>query len=308
MAKVLLVEDSLTQAVEMTMLLETAHHEVVHVVNGLQGLEALGAGSPDVVITDLQMPEMNGLQLVETMRSDFSHIPSILVTEYGSEELAADALRRGAAGYVPKTRLKELLNDTIVDVLGVFRTDASYSKLISTLRKNVFIFDLPNDPSLISPLVGLLMQVSAGMELLPSIDMVRLGIAIEHAVANAMIHGNLELSRQDCPSHHDLVHEGCSSEAMKRRQKESPYKDRVVHVEATASHHAIRVEIEDQGKGFDTSIAPRAGQLDSAELAELAGKLNDTPHRGLTLIASFVDQMLFNETGTEVTLIKRCPS
>jgi len=308
MAKVLLVEDSLTQAVEITMLLESAHHEVVHVVNGRQGLEALGAGSPDVVITDLQMPELNGLQLVERMRADYSHVPSILVTEYGSEELAADALRRGAAGYVPKTRMQELLNDTIVDVLGVFRTDASYSKLISTLRKNVFVFDLPNDPSLISPLVGLLMQVSAGMGLLPSIDMVRLGIAIEHAVANAMIHGNLQLSRQECPSHHDLVHEGHASEAMKRRANESPYRDRVVHVEATASHHAVRIEVKDQGKGFDTSIAPRAGELDATELAKLAGTLNDTPHRGLTLIASFVDQLLFNESGTEITLIKRCPS
>ena len=77
-------------------------------------------GDPiDVVVTDLEMPEVNGLQLVEAMRADYPHVPAILITSRGSEELASQALRQGAASYVPKSHLKAMLADTIANVMGV---------------------------------------------------------------------------------------------------------------------------------------------------------------------------------------------
>jgi CheY-like chemotaxis protein len=303
MAKILLVEDSPTQAAQIRMLLEAAEHEVLHALNGRLALDELRNQSVDIVITDLEMPELNGLQLVEIMREDFSHVPCILVTGHGSEELAAEALQLGAAGYVPKNRVNELLNNTVVDVLGVIRTDASYAKLISTLRKNVFEFDLPNDPLLISPLVGLLMQVCSGMELLPSIDMVRLGVAVEHAVANAMLHGNLQLAAEDCPSHHDLAREGRVNSAMQRRIEQQPYCDRKVRVEAIAQLDHVRVIVTDQGDGFDISTVPRKGQLDPKTLSE---DENAPRGQGLILMVSFVDELIFSEKGNQVTLVKRC--
>ena len=72
--------------------------------------------------------------------------------------------------------------------------------MIQTLKRNTFEFTLPNDPELISPLVGLVTQVVAGMQLLPGMELVRYGSAVEHAIANAMFRGNLELSRQDTPT------------------------------------------------------------------------------------------------------------
>ena len=302
MAKILLVEDSPTQAVEITMLLQAAEHEVIHAGNGKLGLDELRRQSPDLVITDLEMPELNGLELVQTMRVDFAHVPSILVTSHGSEELAAEALRHGAAGYVPKNRMSDLLNDAIVEVLGVMRTDASYERLISTLRENVFVFDLPNDPVLITPLVGLLMQVSSGMELLPSVEMVRLGVAVEHAIANAICHGNLELTSQQCPRHNEMAREGKLSQAMIERMNIEPYKSRLVRVSATARQDEIRVVVTDQGAGFDTALVPQPGKIDPKLLTDEDPSENG---KGLVLMASFVDELIFNETGNEVTLLKR---
>lgn len=305
MAKILLVEDSPTQAAQIRMLLEAAEHEVVHAANGRLALESLRGQAIDLVVTDLEMPEINGLQLVEQMRDDFSHIPTILVTGHGSEELAAEALQLGAAGYVPKNRVSELLNNTIIDVLGVIRTDASYAKLIATLQRNVFEFELPNDPCLISPLVGLLMQVCSGMELLPSIDMVRLGVAVEHAVGNAMLHGNLELAVADCPNQHDVAHEGETTATMRERMQQSPYCDRTVRVEANAAIDEIRVSVTDQGNGFDTSIVPQKGRLDP----KVMGDDSDAPRgQGLVLMVSFVDELIYNSKGNQVTLVKRCRS
>ncbi len=155
MAKVLLVEDSPTQAVEIRMLLEEGAHQVMHVGNGRMAIDVLEQHPIDIVVTDLEMPEMNGLELVEAMQLGFEHIPAVLVTARGSEDLASQALQKGAAGYVPKNHLQKLLNDTITDVLGVIRSDASFAKLIATLQKNVFVFDLPNDPELISSVGGI---------------------------------------------------------------------------------------------------------------------------------------------------------
>jgi CheY-like chemotaxis protein len=297
MAKVLLVEDSPTQAVEMRMLLEEGTHTVKHVGNGRQAIKALGDESLDLVVTDLEMPEMSGLELVEAMKVDFPHIPAVLVTGQGSEDLASRALHAGAAGYVPKHHLQTMLNDTVADVLGGLQTDASFSKLISTLQKNQFIFALPNDAELISPLVGLLMQVIAGMELISGSELVRIGVAVEHALLNAMFRGNLELGPSVTPGHRALVYDGATSNLIQQRQSSDPYQTRQVYVDATASRDEIRISIRDEGKGFDTSSMPKPGDLK---------KLNEESGQGLVLMSSFTDSLIFNDQGNEVTLVKRC--
>ncbi|MGB0598450.1 MAG: response regulator [Rubripirellula sp.] len=297
MAKVLLVEDSPTQAVEMRMLLEEGSHAVKHVGNGRQAIKVLGDESLDLVVTDLEMPEMNGLELVEAMKVDFPHIPAVLVTAKGSEDLASKALHAGAAGYVPKHHLQTMLNDTVADVLGVLQTDASFSKLISTLHKNQFVFVLPNDADLISPLVGLLMQVIAGMELISGSELVRIGVAVEHALLNAMFRGNLELGPSVTPGHRALVYDGATSNLIQQRQSSDPYQTRQVYVDATASRDEIRISIRDEGKGFDTSSVPKPSDLK---------KLNAESGQGLVLMSSFTDSLIFNDQGNEVTLVKRC--
>lgn len=297
MARVLLVEDSPTQSVEIRLLLEDASHEVLHAGNGRAALELLGQQPIELVVTDLEMPEMNGLELVEAMRMDFGHIPAVLVTGRGSEELASEALQKGAAGYVPKHRLQSLLNDTITDVLGVVRTDASYAKLISTLQRNVFEFDLPNDADLTSPLVGLLMQVVSGMEVISGTELVRVGVALEHAIVNAMYRGNLELGPDETPPHRAIVYDDETNDTIESRRASAPYKDRHVYVEATISKQEIRIVVRDDGNGFDTSQVPSPGDP----------KLLDTKSgQGLVLMASFTDELIFNDKGNEVTLVKRC--
>lgn len=294
MASVLLVEDSSTQAVEISLLLKQAGHDVTHCEDGVHGLKVLHRQPVDIVVTDMEMPEMNGLELVQRMQEDFPYTPAILITAKGSEKLAADALQFGAASYVPKSELNQL-HTTIENVLGILRSDEGYGRLIDTLIKNVFMFDMPNDPTLIAPLVGLLMQVGSGMKLMSSLELTRLAIAIEQAVLNAMLHGNLELQRDESPNSHAAIHEGMTTPAMDAKRKDPKYTDRKVRVEAIASDQAIRVVIRDQGKGFDTSRLPSAG--DPKLLLEKGG-------RGLTLMTSFVDQLFFNDEGNEVTLIK----
>ncbi len=113
---VLLVEDSLTtREVERSILL-SAGYNVDIASNGKEALEKIGVKEPDVVVTDIEMPVMNGFELTATMRGNpkYKHIPVIMVTSKSSEEDRMKGLQVGAQAYVTKSEFsQEELLDTI---------------------------------------------------------------------------------------------------------------------------------------------------------------------------------------------------
>src|SRR5215218_3259615 len=119
MSRILVAEDSTTQALAIKLMLEAAGHGVAIARNGREALLALSNTAADLVLTDLKMPEMDGLQLVEAVRVQHPLIPVILMSAHGSEEIAADALQRGAASYVPKRRMARDMVRTVDNVLAV---------------------------------------------------------------------------------------------------------------------------------------------------------------------------------------------
>ena len=76
---------------------------VIYASDGTEALVKLDTENPDLVVTDLQMPKMNGLELVGAIRHQYPLVPVILMTAHGSEEIAIAALEQGAASYVPKS-------------------------------------------------------------------------------------------------------------------------------------------------------------------------------------------------------------
>ncbi|MCA9134313.1 MAG: ATP-binding protein, partial [Planctomycetales bacterium] len=275
-----------------------AAHEVICCDDGTTAIEHLALGTSELVVTDLELPLMNGLDLIKKMQADFPHIPAVLVTGQGSERLAAEALRNGATAYVPKSLVDEMLLGTVEDVLGVMRTDRSYAQLIECTVENRLVFELPSNPRLLATAIDLTMQLASGMRLLSGVDRYRLGTALQHAASNAIYRGNFELSRgqwqqtgndePDVDSPHPLVNE---------RMHMSPYKDRKVHYDARLMRDLIRVVIRDEGHGF--KVGDLANENDPKALDADQG-------RGLVLIRSFMDKVSFNAVGNEITLIKHC--
>src|SRR5262245_29566653 len=115
MATVLVVDDSAVDRTLAGKLLEkrpglteverATGLSAVFAANGREALAQMERATPDLVLTDLQMPEMDGLQLVEAIKARFPHVPVILMTAHGNEDTAVHALRHGAASYVPKPNL-----------------------------------------------------------------------------------------------------------------------------------------------------------------------------------------------------------
>src|SRR5437588_12340598 len=155
MATVLVVDDSaVDRRLAGSLLEKIANVKAVYAEDGRQALDVLGRQALDLVLTDLLMPEMDGLELTKEIRSQYPLVPVILMTAFGSEDIAIQALQRGAASYVPKKKLAQALAETATSVLSVSQAGRNQQRLHECLTQTESRFLLDNDPSMVPPLLG----------------------------------------------------------------------------------------------------------------------------------------------------------
>src|SRR5262245_35970971 len=154
MTKVLVVDDSpVDRRLAGGLLEKNSRMTVEYAEHGADALTKIQASPPDIVVTDLQMPQMNGLELVGAIRANHPLVPIVLMTANGSEEIAVQALQRGAASYLPKSRLADELQDTVENVLALARGQRDQGRLQECVAESEWQFVIDNDKSLIAPLV-----------------------------------------------------------------------------------------------------------------------------------------------------------
>ncbi|MBQ71305.1 MAG: hypothetical protein CMJ67_00195 [Planctomycetaceae bacterium] len=102
MAKVLVVDDKEMMRDSVATILGRRGHSVAVASGGEQAMERITEKRPDVVVTDLQMPGMSGLELLAEIRKLHEDLPVVFMTAYGSVETAVEAMRDGAFDYVTK--------------------------------------------------------------------------------------------------------------------------------------------------------------------------------------------------------------
>lgn len=102
--KILIVDDCQTTRKLLGHYLKTRGYSVVFAENGLDALEKLGTYVVNLVMTDLNMPYMDGMELIKTLRSDptWVDLPILMVTTENDEEERQKAFSNGANGYVVK--------------------------------------------------------------------------------------------------------------------------------------------------------------------------------------------------------------
>ncbi len=249
---------------------------------------------PDLVVTDLIMPETNGLELVAAVRRLYPQVPVILMTAYGNESIAIEALECGAASYVPKSQQADRLLDTVTRVLARVEANRYQTHLRGCPAKLDCSFYLDSDPAMIPPLVDLVQQNLAVVGAGDTIDQIRIGIALEEALMNAVLHGNLEISSQEWNDvRRESSYEGLRELAEQRRRR-FDLRDRRIVVDVHITSHTARFVIRDEGRGFDRHSSRRSA-IDCFEKGN---------NRGSMLMYTLMDEVIYNDRGNEVTLIK----
>jgi two-component system chemotaxis sensor kinase CheA len=102
--RILIVDDSLNTREVERMILENAGYQVETAVNGVEGLAKLQQASFELVVTDIEMPEMDGWEFIRQMKHDeaLNDIPLIIVSTRATEEDKRKSLNLGADAYIVK--------------------------------------------------------------------------------------------------------------------------------------------------------------------------------------------------------------
>ncbi len=292
MATVLVVDDSVTERrLAAGLLAKNPDLTVLTASNGHEALVHLAGAPIDLVVTDLMMPEMNGLELVRAIRQQYPQVPVVLMTGQGTEELAVQALQCGASSYVPKRMLSVELCDTVRRVVSASRDEHSQTQVSSRLTQFACDFELENDLNVILPVPGYLQRVLRALMLFDEVESLRVSVAIEEALVNAYYHGNLEIGSDLREVNHEAYYE-----LARQRCDQPPYRDRKIHFHVEFTPTVARYVVRDDGPGYD----PR--QLPDPTIAD---NFERPCGRGLLLMRTFMDEVHHNAVGNEVTLIKR---
>jgi two-component system chemotaxis response regulator CheY len=115
MPKVLVVDDSPSVRQQVAMALKASGHEVVEAVDGQDGLERVRKEMFAAVISDINMPRMNGLDMLEAIKRDpkFTSLPVLMLTSEGQASMIERAKAAGARAWIVKPFKAELLVATI---------------------------------------------------------------------------------------------------------------------------------------------------------------------------------------------------
>ncbi len=292
MALLLVVDDTEAERTRVSGLLEhDTEHRVVTAVSGEDALAILEQETIDLVVTDLRMPGMSGIDLIEEVQDRYPGMPVLLLTGYGSEEETVRAIRAGAAGYLNKASAARELLPLVNRLLAARSVDLAHAAVMKRREVDEYELRLPSQRKLMSAAAAFLRQRVQASDIWPEKEVLRLGIALEEALLNACLHGNLELEsvlREENGDHFEALAD--------ERSSLSPWKDRHVHVRASITPECVRIVVRDEGEGFDPSELP--DPTDPENLLK--------PHgRGVMIMKMFLDEVVWNETGNEVTLIKR---
>ncbi len=292
MATVLVVDDSpIDRQLVGGLLRQDTDWVVEFADDGEEALRQIRIAAPDLVVTDLQMPGVNGLELVAAIRKSFSQIPVILMTGKGSEEIAVEALHAGAASYVPKRSLATMMVETSRRVLAAFQEDRHRAELLRRIVVRSESFEIENDVNLLLSLSRHMQQMLGDAWNVDRTDRLRSGTAFEEALLNALYHGNLEVSSDLKEIDHAAFYK-----QVDERRTTSPWRERRIHVSIRLTIAEVEVVIRDEGPGFDPGKLPDPTDP----------KYMDRPSgRGVMLMRAFMDDVRYNSSGNEVTLRRR---
>jgi len=122
--KILVVDDDRTTRKLLSLYLKGNGFDVVTAENGLDAIEKLGGGSVNLVVTDLNMPYMDGIEFIRTMKTnpDTGHIPVLMITTEDDNEERQRAANAGADGYLIKPVTSDIVAMKVRQLLAeIFR-------------------------------------------------------------------------------------------------------------------------------------------------------------------------------------------
>ncbi len=179
MERILVVDDEKNYIVIMAELLKEAGYEVLSAQSGAGALVKVEEEDPDLVITDMRMPRMSGLELIEAIRAQRRDLPVIVMTAFGTVANAVQAMKAGAYDYIMKPFENEQLLITVDKALKMRRLltrnrmlqeelsrGQGFDEIIGTSKPMQRVFDLVDKVAATKATVLICGESGTGKELI----------------------------------------------------------------------------------------------------------------------------------------------
>ncbi len=282
-------EDSIRQVLSIA--LKEKNYSVFTASNGAEGIEVFKSKKPNIVITDVKMHEMSGIEVTKKIKRMDEDVDVIIMTGYGSEELVIESMRAGASNFIKKPiSLNELF--TILENIIVKKE----SKKRSEVAKDIVVYEkkrciIGNDITRIWNVVNqVLFNLPKNIE---SSVYEGLKIGLYEIIINAIEHGNLGITYEE---KNQALNSNTYTELLDKRIREAEKENKKVIINSILNNGVFEVEVIDNGNGFDYTQLPSPHEPD---------RIFESNGRGIFLASVYYDDIRYIDPGNKVILTKR---
>lgn len=159
--KILIVEDNEIEKMMLQSDLEKAGYECIPTGNGVEALDYLKDDKVDLIISDQNMPEMGGLELLQEVKKRFGNLPFIMLTREGSIDSAVTTIREGANDYLQKPCNMEELQSVMSRSISYHRLSDENTKLKDHLRGRYGLGQIVTSSSVMTGVIDMARKVAA---------------------------------------------------------------------------------------------------------------------------------------------------
>lgn len=288
--RVLIVDDQQVLRNLLSRFMTREGFEPVEAENGKIAVELYRSTNPAVVLSDIMMPEMDGIGLLHAIRAMDPSAAVILMTGYGNEDVLLEALRGGAVNFFKKPfDFHEVLS--VVRSVARQRLSPDPTPFLSShLVEETKRFVLTAADTQVQPIIN---QIALHLGAIAAeSEIIHLKIGIEEMIRNAVEHGHLGITGEE---KHRALEDGVFGELVHQRLQSQKNAAKRINISSRLTTEELVVTVADQGDGFDWRSLP---ELTAESLLQFNG-------RGILLTRIYFDEVRYNERGNEVTLVRR---
>jgi CheY-like chemotaxis protein/anti-sigma regulatory factor (Ser/Thr protein kinase) len=296
--KILVVDDSISIVNSLCKMLELHGYEVDSAYNGSDALRKINHHDYDVVVCDIEMPGISGMNFLERVRKDFGrNLDVILMTGFVDHDYFIQAIRLGASDFIRKPIEANQIIRSIQSIMSRRIDSYDTSTYYQNLEYTQMGFEISPENFARVGISRVFGQILRNNFKLRQDLMNELLICIDEMVYNAFVHGTLRLSTAERVQEHDSL-----QELIAERLKDPAVQAKRIRFGMVLSmvQNKIIISVEDDGDGFDyESWLNHLKQGPDLHL--------DEHGRGLTMLYHLADELKFSNGGRKVEIIRSLP-
>lgn len=261
--RILVVDDEEDVRETLSEMIKELGYQVVVAENGKEALDRIKTEKVDLIITDLSMPKMNGLELIVTSKRINPNIPIGVISAFGNVENTTYALTRGAFSFIAKPFKMPQVKELIRKGKQLRELSLGTYALMEWVQSRTEM-DFPSEPSLFPSAILFAVKECQWRGIEDETRLENVAICLEELLSNAFIHGN----RKD--------------------------KDKRIKVKMAFDAEKFVLSVKDEGEGFD-------GENYLEKIREEQPSMPEK--RGLFIVDLLMEELRFSKKGNEVTAV-----